>query len=91
MEDIKKDFLKYADDEFKKSSQPVQVPQQENENVLDVQPPVEQPAKFKYVDGVYRLSNMPLPFLIDLPNGSCEGVFLTASRNAACGVVPILE
>ena len=80
-------FLKYADDEFKASLEPVQGPLQENENALAV----EQPGKFKYVDGVYRLCNMPLPFLIDLSNGSCEGVFLTASRNAACGVVPIFE
>ena len=91
VEDIKKEFLKYADDEFKNSLQQVQVHQQENKNVLDVEQPAEQPAKFKYVDGVYRLCNMPFTFLIDLPNGSCEGVFLRASRNAACGVVPILE
>ena len=34
---------------------------------------------------------MELPFLVDLPNGSCEGVFLIAAKNAACGLVPILE
>ena len=58
MEDVKKMFLKYADDEFKASLELVQGPLQENENTLVV----EQPAKFKYVDGVYRLSNMPLPW-----------------------------
>ena len=57
MEDVKKMFLKYADDEFKASLEPVQGPLQENENALVV----EQSAKFKYVDGVYTLSNMPLP------------------------------
>ena len=42
-------------------------------------------------DGVQRLADLPLPFLIDLPNGSSEAVFLIASRNAASGLVPILE
>ena len=43
------------------------------------------------VDGVERLSYMELPFLIDLPNGSVEAVFLTASKNAGCRCVPIME
>ena len=47
--------------------------------------------RFKYVDGVERLADMQLPFLIDLPNGSCEAVFVTAAKNAASGLVPILE
>ena len=48
-------------------------------------------SKFKYVDGVERLADMPLPFLIDLPNGSSEAVFIIASKNASSGMVPILE
>ena len=46
---------------------------------------------FKYVDGVERLCDMELPFLVELPNGSCEGVFLTASNNSGTGIIPILE
>ena len=46
---------------------------------------------FKYVDGVERFSDLKLPFLVDLPNGSCEAVFLIASKNAGSGLVPILE
>ena len=34
---------------------------------------------------------MDLPFLIDLPNGSCAAVFLMASQNRGCGVIPIME
>ena len=46
---------------------------------------------FKHVDGVDRLANMDLPFLIDLGNGSCEAVFLTGARNCGSGVIAILE
>ena len=46
---------------------------------------------FKYVDGVERLCDMELPFLVELPNGSCEAVFLTASNNCATGMIPIME
>ena len=49
------------------------------------------PVTFKYVDGVVRLVNMELPFLVDLPNGSCEAVFVTGARNRGSGVIPILE
>ena len=42
-------------------------------------------------DGVERLADMPLPFLIDLPNGSSEAVFIIGSKNASSGMVPILE
>ena len=49
------------------------------------------PVTFKYVDGVVRLVNMELPFLVDLPNGSCEAVFVTRARNRGSGVIPILE
>ena len=51
----------------------------------------EKKRTFKYVDGVERLCDMELPFLVELPNGSCEAVFLTASNNNGCGVIPILE
>ena len=44
---------------------------------------------FKYVDGVESLSDVKLPFLVDLPNGSCEAVFLIASKNAESELVPI--
>ena len=46
---------------------------------------------FKYVDGVERLCDMELPFLVELPNGSCEAVFLTASNNCATGIIPTME
>ena len=85
MEDVRKMCLKYADDELRASLQPVHVPDGQNVPVIQHWP------KFKYIDGLQRLSDLPLPFLVDLPNGSSEGVFLTASRNAGCGLVPILE
>ena len=63
LSDVKKMLLKYADDEFKESLLPVQQePLEENGNV----PVVEPRAKFKYVDVVYRLCGMSLPFLVDL-------------------------
>ena len=77
--------LKYADDELRASLQPVNDPEGQNEPAVEIRP------KFKYLDGTQRLSDLPLPFLVDLPNGSSEGVFLTASRNAGAGLVPILE
>ena len=52
---------------------------------------VEHRPRFKYVDGVERLCDLELPFLVDLPNGSVEAVFLTASKNAGCGCVPTME
>ena len=77
MEDVKKMFLKAADDEYQASL---------------VQPPPQRPRlKFKYYDGVERFSDSKLPFLVDLPNGSSEAVFLLASKNAGCGLVPVLE
>ena len=66
--------LDYADDELERSLLPGNEPR----------------PKFKYVDGIQRLADLPLPFLVDLPNGSSEAVFLIASRNAASGLVPIL-
>ena len=67
--------LDYADNELERSLVPGNEPR----------------PKFKYVDGIQRLADLPLPFLVDLPNGSSEAVFLIASRNAASGLVPILE
>ena len=84
---IKEMFQKYAEDELKTSLQPVQAPMIENQNI----PRVEARPKFKYIGGVQSLADLPLPFLLDLPNGSSEAVFLIASRNAGAGMVPILE
>ena len=84
---IKEMLQKYAEDELKISLQPVQGPMLENQNI----PRVEPRPKFKYIGGVERLADLPLPFLLDLPNGSSEAVFLIASRNAGAGMVPILE
>ena len=89
MESTKKMLLKYADDEMKNHLQPRvndQQPENEAEEVL-----AEYQHKFKYVDGIERLRNMPLPFLFDLPNGNCEGFFCVAANNAGCGMVPVLE
>ena len=85
MEDVRKMCLNYADDELRASLQPVDVGDGNNVPVIQQRP------KFKYIDGVQRLCDLPLPFLVDLPNGSSEGVFLTASRNAGNGLVPVLE
>ena len=71
-------MLKYADDEMKKHLQPPANDQPENER-QQVLP--EYRHKFKYVDGIERLKNMPLPFLLDLPNGICEGIFCVAANN----------
>ena len=82
-------LLKYADDEMKNHLQPRvndQQPENEGEEVLP-----EYQYKFKYVDGIERLRNMPLPFLLDLPNSSCEGIFCVAANYAGCGMVPVLE
>ena len=84
---IKEMLQKYAEDELKISLQPVQGPMLENQNI----PRVEPRPKLKYIGGVERLADLPLPFLLDLPNGSSEAVFLIASRNAGAGMVPILE
>ena len=78
-------LLDYAKQQYRDAKAPVEGPQGE---------PVErehEPMFFKDVDGVERLANMDLPFLIDLPNGSCEAVFVTGARNRGCGVIPILE
>ena len=63
LEDVKKVLLKYADDEMKASLQPEEKALLGNVNVPMIKPRL----KFKYVDGIQRLSDMPLPFLIDLP------------------------
>ena len=87
MGDVKKMLATYADDELKEYLQQGNGQHAEGDNVAVLR---NRP-KFKYVDGVERLSDMPLPFLVDLPNGSSEAVFLIASKNSACGVVPITE
>ena len=85
---VRADLLKYADDELRKALAPAVEPAADGVNrVIHV----EQRPRFKYVDGVERLSDLELPFVIDLPNGSVEAVFLTASKNAGCGCVPIME
>ena len=50
--------LDYADDELERSLLPGNEPR----------------PKFKYVDGIQRLADLPLPFLVDLPNGSRESL-----------------
>ena len=77
----------YAEEELRKAKSPDNVELKE----ADEPPPPKLLRTFKYVDGIERLSNMELPFLVDLPNGSCEGVFLIAAKNASCGLVPVLE
>ena len=80
-------FLKYADEEMKMFKE-----RANDENGQAEHNAVARPrSKFKYVDGVERLADMPLPFLSDLPNGSSEAVFIIASKNSSSGIVPILE
>ena len=87
MQKTKDKLLLYADEEMLNYLQPVEDPQPEGGNqehgVREIR------LKFKYVDCVERLKDMPLPFLIDLPNGSSEAGFLIAANS--CGLVPILE
>ena len=87
IEHVKTFLLKNADDQLLLAQQPVYGPLPEGVQRQDA----KQLKTFKYIDGIERLSNMELPFMVDLPNGSVEAVFLTASRNAGCGLVPILE
>ena len=86
IDDVKKVLLKYADDELRKHLQLPEDAEPQNDP-----PPARIRRKFKYVDGVEILSDMPLPFLVDLPNGSAEAVFVIASKNGSAGMVPILE
>ena len=77
----------YAEEELRKANLP-----DNGQLIAGEKPPPQKVIKtFKYVDGIERLCNMELPFLVDLPNGSCEGVFLIAANNASCGLVPVLE
>ena len=85
---VKAHFFKYADDELRKSLAPAVEPAADGENRAIH---VEHRPRFNYVDGVERLCDLELPFLVDLPNGSVEAVFLTASKNAGCGCVPSVE
>jgi len=82
---IKKLLLRYAEDELRNYNNPP--PRADNEEADNIQ--IRK--CFKYVDGIERLVDMELPFLLDLPNGSSEAVFGTAARNSGCGMVPILE
>ena len=87
LDNVKGMLMDYANEEMTLSKLPVHGPLNDGERG----PFVKHSNTFKYVDGVERLSNMDLPFLVDLPNCSCEAVFLTASRNAGCELLPILE
>ena len=73
--------MEYAEEELRKYTNPQPGP----DGV--VQPNLKIRKCFKYVDGVERLTDMELPFLLDLPNGSSEAVFGTAARNSGCGMV----
>ena len=88
MEDVTKSLMEYAAEELESSRAPVYGPLMEGED--QPPPPGNSRKTFKYVDGVERLSDMELPFLVDLPNGSSEAVFVVAAKNAGCGLVPIL-
>ena len=79
--------MEYAAEELEAARAPLYGPLREGE----VRPPARKIRTFKYVDGVERLSEMELPFLLDLPNGSSEAVFIIAAKNAGFGIVPILE
>ena len=80
-------LLKYADDERKMFKERANEGNDQAEDNAVARPR----SKLEYVDGVERLADMPLPFLIDLPNGSSEAVFIIGSKNASSGMVPILE
>ena len=87
IDEVKKMLLEYADTQLQLAREADNAPLPQG-----LERPRVKPVKtFKYVDGIERLSNMDLPFLVDLPNGSCEAVFVTASRNSGSGLVPILE
>ena len=77
--------MRYAEDELRNYNNPP--PRADNEEADNIR--IRK--CFKYVDGIERLVDMELPFLLDLPNGSPEAVFGTAARYSGCGMVPILE
>ena len=54
----------YADQQYRESAKPFIGPLRQGENRLDIH---KDRPKFKFFGGVYRLSDMELPFLIDLP------------------------
>ena len=85
LEPIKALMMDYAKEELRKVLNP-----QQDERNEQRQPGVNR-KRFKYVDGIERLADMELPFLIDLPNGSAEAVFTMAAYNSGTGVIPILE
>ena len=81
-------LLKYADEEMTNYLQPPVEPELQGDREQAVPPKRH---KFKYIDGIERLKDIPLPFLVDLPTGSSEGIFCVAANNSGCGMVPILE
>ena len=85
---VKAYFVNCADDEWRKSLAPAGELAADGKNRAKR---VEHRPRFMYVDAVERLCDLELPFLVDLPNGSVEAVFLTASKNAGCGCVPTME
>ena len=85
LESTKALMMEYAQEELRKAINPQQGEQNhQREQGLKRK-------RFKYVDGIERLADMELPFLIDLPNGSAEAVFTMAAHNSGTGVIPILE
>ena len=58
--EVKKYLLKYADDELRKSMVPAREPPVDGDRARDA----GHRRKFKYVDGIERLCDMDLPFLI---------------------------
>ena len=73
IEKIKTLLLNYAEEEMQRYNHP-------QRPAGDEDPPIIRVRKcFKYVDGVERLADMELPFLLDLPNGSSKAVFGTAA------------
>ena len=83
-------FLKDADDEYNRYKDFLIAPHEPGPQSEGI-PLTKLRPMFKYVDGVERLSDLKFPFLVDLPTGSCEAVFLIASKNAGSGLVPILK
>ena len=74
-------LLKYADDEMKKYKERANDGNGQGEDNA-VAPPR---SKFKYVDGVERLADMPYPFLIDMPNGSTLNRYAFYAKYAGGG------
>ena len=73
--------------------------QEEVKQVEDAEQRMEEPLymqgkdrlKFKDLDGVYKVADLPLLGILKLPTGSCEAMLLRVARNAGFGYVPINE